>query len=263
MLPEKKAVNLKTVAARVGLAPCSVSAILNDTEAARAIPQKTKDRVYRAAAELNYRPNILARSLRTKRTRMVAVVAPGLGRSGVARVVAAVQRRLHQSGYLLVLATCDGGDPNHLCAQFQQRGIEGIISIDANLPGPDEHAGHFRRPRLQDVGYPGLRSNGKSGFPNLAMLPLRPSCGRLRTKAAVEGCRSRRCLLHTSTCKVWIADSRPPKARNVRKPGCVALSSAPEFGTAAASASRSWSSGSSPSRVRARSSRCSARIPGA
>lgn len=133
MLPENKAVNLKTVAARVGLAPCSVSAILNDTEAARAIPQKTKDRVYRAAAELNYRPNILARSLRTKRTRMVAVIAPGLDRSGVAPVVAAAQRRLHQKGYLLVLAAYDG-DPTHLVAQFQQRGIEGIISIDANLP---------------------------------------------------------------------------------------------------------------------------------
>lgn len=134
MLPEKKAVNLKTLAARVGLAPCSVSAVLNNTEAARAIPQKTKDRVYRAAAELNYRPNILARSLRTKRTRMVAVIAPGLGRSGVARVVAAAQRRLHQNGYLLVLATSDGDDASHLCAQFEQRGIEGIISIDANLP---------------------------------------------------------------------------------------------------------------------------------
>jgi len=134
MLPQKNAVNLKTVAARVGLAPCSVSAILNDTEAARAIPQATKDRVYRAAAEMNYRPNILARSLRTKRTRIVAVIAPGLGRSSVARVVAAAQRRLHQSGYLLVLATYDGGDANHLCVQFQQRGIEGVISIDANLP---------------------------------------------------------------------------------------------------------------------------------
>ena len=134
MLPQKNAVNLKTVAAKVGLAPCSVSAILNNTEAARAIPQSTKGRVYRAAAELNYRPNILARSLRTKRTRMVAVIAPSLGQYGVAHIVAAAQRRLHQSGYLLVLTTYDGGDPNHLCVQFQQRGIEGVISIDANLP---------------------------------------------------------------------------------------------------------------------------------
>ena len=134
MLPERAA-NLKTVAAKVGLAPCSVSAILNDTEAARAIPQATKDRVYRAAAELNYRPNFVARSLRTKRTRMVAVIAPGLGRSDVASVVASAQRRLHQSGYMLVLASCAGDNVNHQCVQFQQRGIEGIIAIDASVPG--------------------------------------------------------------------------------------------------------------------------------
>jgi DNA-binding LacI/PurR family transcriptional regulator len=132
MFEENKAVNLKAVAARVGLAPCSVSAILNDTEAARVIPQATKDRVYRAAAELNYRPNLLARSLRTKRTRMVAVVAPGLGRSSVAHVVEAAQRRLQESGYLLVLATA--GDGDRMCAQFLQRGIEGVIAIEANVP---------------------------------------------------------------------------------------------------------------------------------
>lgn len=132
MMPEKKAVDLKTVATKVGLAPCSVSAILNHTEAARAIPQATKDRVYRAAAELNYRPNFVARSLRTKRTRMVAVLAPGLGRSSVARVVTAAHRRLHESGYMLVLAALD--DSDRMCAQFQQRGIEGIIAIEANVP---------------------------------------------------------------------------------------------------------------------------------
>src|SRR5215831_1897384 len=132
MLAEKKAVNLKTVAAEVGLAPSSVSAILNETQAARAIPQATKDRVYRAAAELNYRTNFVARSLRMKRTRMVAILAPDLGRSAVARVVAAAQKRLHECGYMLVLAACDDGDS--MCARFLQRGIEGVISIEASVP---------------------------------------------------------------------------------------------------------------------------------
>jgi hypothetical protein len=131
MLPEKKVVNLKMVAAKAGLAPCSVSAILNGTLAARAIPQATKDRAYRAAAELNYRPNLMARSLRTKRTRMVAILAPDLGRSAVAHVVAAAQRRLHECGYMLVLAASD--DCDRMCAQFLQRGIEGVISIEANV----------------------------------------------------------------------------------------------------------------------------------
>ena len=134
MFAEKKVVNLKTVAERVGLAPCSVSAILNNTEASRAIPQTTKDRVYRAAAELNYRPNHWARSLRTRQTRMVAVLAPGLGRPAVAHVVAAAQQALHRHGYLLVLISSDSEDGKRLCAHLQQRGIEGVISIDALIP---------------------------------------------------------------------------------------------------------------------------------
>jgi hypothetical protein len=185
MLSENKPVSLKTVAARVGLAPCSVSAILNNTEAARAIPQTTKDRVYRAAAELNYRPNFLARSLRTKRTRMVAVVAPGLGRSSVARIVAAAQRKLHRYGYMVVLATSDFDDPNHLCAQFQQRGIEGVISIDANIP-PQMHLpvtsveleyGTSRAPVIDDAEM-ALPELGDSAAESVMRQIEKPGCSR-------------------------------------------------------------------------------------
>jgi DNA-binding LacI/PurR family transcriptional regulator len=134
-MPDKKhTVNLRTVAEKAGLAPCSVSAILNDTPAAKAIPQTTKDRVFRAAAELNYRPNLWARSLRTKRTRMVAAIAHDFGRGAVARVVAGVHSRLHKRGYLLALGTPDFEEANQISAQFQQRGIEGVIAIEATVP---------------------------------------------------------------------------------------------------------------------------------
>ena len=129
----KSKVNLKTVAERVGLAPCSVSAVLNETPASRTIPQVTKERIFRAARELNYRPNFWARSLRTKRTRIVAVVAPDFGNPAVARVVAAAQDRLHRRGYLLVLGTMGSTDSAHFPAYLRQRGIEGLIAIDASL----------------------------------------------------------------------------------------------------------------------------------
>ena len=135
MLAERnKSANLRTVADRVGLAPCSVSAVLNDTPAAKAIPQSTKDRVFRAAAELNYRPNLWARSLRTKRTKMVAALATDFGHARVAQVIAGLHRRLHQNGYLLVLGSIDVGDVRHFHSQFQQRGIEGVIAIDREIP---------------------------------------------------------------------------------------------------------------------------------
>lgn len=134
MQDAKNRANLKTVAERVGLAPCSVSAVLNDTPASRTIPQTTKDRIFRAANELNYRPNFWARSLRTKRTRMVAVVAGDFGNPAVARVIAAAQDRLHRRGYLLVLGTLSSDDSAHFPAYLRQRGIEGLIAIDAVMP---------------------------------------------------------------------------------------------------------------------------------
>lgn len=136
MLEKQKAVSLRTVADRVGLAPCSVSAVLNNTPASWAIPQRTKDRVFRAAAQLNYRPNFYARSLRTKRTHMVAVVSADFGRTAIARVVAGVERELRRRGYLLVLATFDNvSEWSTLSGDLQQRGTEGMIVVGSSLPG--------------------------------------------------------------------------------------------------------------------------------
>ncbi|HET6177515.1 MAG TPA: LacI family DNA-binding transcriptional regulator [Candidatus Sulfotelmatobacter sp.] len=135
MSDKKNVVSLRTVAERVGLAPCSVSAVLNNTPASRSIPQRTKDRVLRAAAQLNYRPNYSARSLRTKRTHMVAVVSADFGHSPVARVVAAAERSLRRRGYLLVLGAFSSPSAwDSVSRDLQQRGIEAVIAIDASLP---------------------------------------------------------------------------------------------------------------------------------
>jgi hypothetical protein len=132
---KQPAVSLRTVAERVGLAACSVSAIVNNTPASRAIPQRTKDRVLRAVAELNYRPNLWARSLRTKRTRLIAAITSDIGLAPVARVLAGVQSLLHRKGYLLALGSWDRtvGWQN-ISVELQQRGIEGMIAIDVSLP---------------------------------------------------------------------------------------------------------------------------------
>lgn len=135
---KQTASNLKAVAERVGLAPCSVSSVLNNSPAAQAIPQSTKERIFQAAAELNYRPNFWARSLRTKRTRMIAAVTDDFGSPAAARVIAAAQERLQRKGYLLALARFDSADTHHPHAQFQQRGIEGVIAVETALPELEE-----------------------------------------------------------------------------------------------------------------------------
>ena len=78
-------VTLKTIAQHLGLTPGTVSAALNNSAAARSIPDHTKQRILAAAQELNYRPNYFARSLRLQRTYTIGVIAEEIGRSCMAR----------------------------------------------------------------------------------------------------------------------------------------------------------------------------------
>jgi hypothetical protein len=131
-------VTLRTVAEHVGLAPCSVSAILNNSAAGMSIPQQTKDRVWRAARQLNYRPNYSARALRTRRTYTVAMLMPDIGYAPAARIVAGAEDFLRENDYCLIIATCDHSADwqQNQFTQLRQRGVEGVIALHAHLPLP-------------------------------------------------------------------------------------------------------------------------------
>src|SRR4030081_844921 len=91
-------VTLKAVAERVGLAAGTVSSILNRAPQASYLPQGTKDRVFAAAGELNYQPNLLARALRMGKTPSARANGRELGgESGAFMIVGAehVLRAIH------------------------------------------------------------------------------------------------------------------------------------------------------------------------
>src|SRR5436305_10239792 len=87
-------VTLKAVAERVGLAPGTVSAVLNNAPSARSIPEHTRQRIQAAAQELNYRPNFLARSLRKKRTYTVGLILEEIGDAYGSMVISGVESYL-------------------------------------------------------------------------------------------------------------------------------------------------------------------------
>src|SRR5438552_10056456 len=64
----ERPITLKAVAEHVKLSPGTVSAVINDSPAAKHIPVHTRDRILAAVRELNYQPNFFARTLRKKRT---------------------------------------------------------------------------------------------------------------------------------------------------------------------------------------------------
>ena len=90
-ISEPGRVTLREVAERVGFAPGTVSAVLNDAPSARAIPEHTRKRIHAAANDLNYRPNFLARSLRKRRTYTVGLIIEEIGDAYGAMVIRGVE----------------------------------------------------------------------------------------------------------------------------------------------------------------------------
>jgi LacI family transcriptional regulator len=71
-------VTLVQVAARAGVSRTTAGYVLTGRDAQMRIADDTRHRVLRAAAEMNYRPNVMARSLRTTVQRPVAVLSDTL-----------------------------------------------------------------------------------------------------------------------------------------------------------------------------------------
>ncbi len=71
MVTESRTTTLKDVAARAGVSIMTVSAVVNGKAAESRISEPTRRRVEEVARMMNYRPNALARSLRTRRSNVI------------------------------------------------------------------------------------------------------------------------------------------------------------------------------------------------
>jgi LacI family transcriptional regulator len=130
-----KKVTLKAVASQLGLTPGTVSATLNNSPAARSIPQRTKNRILAAAKELNYRPNFFARTLRTQRTFTIGLIAEEIGDAYGSQVISGIEKYLTEKNYLF-LTVVHRHDRKQLQTYLQmlvERGVEGIITVDTDM----------------------------------------------------------------------------------------------------------------------------------
>jgi DNA-binding LacI/PurR family transcriptional regulator len=131
-------VTLREVAEHLGLAPGTVSAVLNDAPSARAIPEHTRERIQAAAQKLNYRPNFLARSLRKKRTYTVGLIIEEIGDAYGSMIISGVEAYLRQHNYffLTVIHRHDASMLRNHSQLLLERGVEGFITVDTSLQEP-------------------------------------------------------------------------------------------------------------------------------
>lgn len=131
-------ISLKELAAHLGLSSATVSLVINRSPGAKSIPHATQERVRAAARELNYRPNLMARSLRQKRSFTIGVVVPEVSEGYAALVLSGIEDHLLQEGYFYFVVS--HRHRTDLIEEYPslllQRAVEGIIAVDTVLSGP-------------------------------------------------------------------------------------------------------------------------------
>jgi DNA-binding LacI/PurR family transcriptional regulator len=128
-------VTLKAVASRLGLTPGTVSATLNNSPAARSIPEHTKQRIHAAAQELKYKPNFFARTLRVRRTFTIGLIAEEIGDAYGSQVISGIEMYLTAKNYffLTVVHRHDRKQLHTYSQMLIERGVEGIITVDTDM----------------------------------------------------------------------------------------------------------------------------------
>jgi len=96
-------VTIRDVAKESGFSSTTVSIVLNNAPLARYIPGSTKKRIERAAKKLGYRPNLFARSLRSKRSHTVGVMVFDMTDPFCTLVLRGIENALYQASYLPIL----------------------------------------------------------------------------------------------------------------------------------------------------------------
>ena len=130
--PPTKPVSLRALAEYLKLSPATVSVVINDSPAAKAIPKHTKERVLAAARELDYRPNFFARSLSLKRGFMVGVLVPEISEGYAASIMRGIEDELLRQGYFYFVASHRG--QSDLIQEYPRmlvdRAVEGVILLN-------------------------------------------------------------------------------------------------------------------------------------
>jgi len=93
---------IKDVAERAGVSVTTVSRIMNNRGA---ISEKTRKKVMRVMKELDYQPNEMARSLLTKRSRIIGLIIPYLDHPFFSRLSEAIENACYNNGYKVLICT--------------------------------------------------------------------------------------------------------------------------------------------------------------
>ncbi|KUP04120.1 DNA-binding protein [Bacillus coahuilensis m2-6] len=125
-------ITIKDIAERANVSRTTVSRVLNESGY---VSEDARKRVMKVIEETGYVPSEHAKSLRTKKTKVVGVILPKISTETAARVVNGIDDVLAKEGYQILLANTNLRTKKELeyLKLLQSRQVDGIILMATNL----------------------------------------------------------------------------------------------------------------------------------
>jgi Transcriptional regulators len=124
----KKNVSLKDIATKVGVSTALVSYVLNNKMEGR-INKEMAARIKAVAEELNYRPNQIARSLKTSKTATIGLLLADISNPFSSQIARIIENEANKYGYTVIMGSSDenADKTRDLIQLFLNRQVDGLI----------------------------------------------------------------------------------------------------------------------------------------
>lgn len=124
----KKRVLLKDIAEKVGVSTSLVSYVLNHQLENR-ISKKTAEKIRRTAAELNYQPNQIAKSLKSNKTQTIGLIVADISNPFSSTIARIIEDEAKKHGYTVIFGSADESakKSSNLIQVLLSRQVDGFI----------------------------------------------------------------------------------------------------------------------------------------
>lgn len=126
-----KNISIKDIALEVGVSTTTVSFVLNGKAREKRISEELKERILQTAARLNYRPNQVARGLRTGQTHTLGLIVEDISNPFFAKLARVVEHEADKSGYTVMFCSTENNDEkaSSLLYMLRHRQMDGFILV--------------------------------------------------------------------------------------------------------------------------------------
>lgn len=126
-----KRTSINNIAQELGISATTVSFVLNGRAKEKRISEKLVKKVLNYIEEVDYKPNSLARSLRTGKTNIIGLIVEDISDPFFSTIAKQIEEKAYQNGYKIIYSsTEDNADKaKELIQMYRDRHVDGYIVI--------------------------------------------------------------------------------------------------------------------------------------